>query len=254
LWVNNVTDAEGDTLNYQFELFTDSGLTMLTAGMSVMQSSDSTGWVVDPALQENSYYWWRTRTYDGYEFSQWSSSQPFWINSTPEVPAIPLTVYPPTPSGFPIFDMKPIFKWLPVTDPDPFDTIRYVIEISTDSLFDSSIVVDSLAQPQYVSADSLQFHTKYWWKVSAFDQNGLGTEAVVASTFWTWTLGDVDHSHTVAVADLTTFVGFLFQGTDTIEPLFVGDMNSNCLVNIQDLTYLVRHLFRSGPYPKIGCE
>ncbi len=254
LWVSNAADAEDDPLNYQFELFSDSGLTTMVTGMSVVQSPDSTGWVVDPELEENAYYWWRARAYDGYEGSGWTLSQPFWINNMPEVPAVPTTVYPPTPADFPVFDMQPIFRWLPVTDPDPFDTIYYTIEVSTDSLFDSSIVIDSLSQPQYASIDSLVFQTQYWWKVSAFDQNGLGTEAIAASSFWTWTLGDVNHNHTVTVSDVTTFVGFLFTGMDTIEPLFVGDMNGNCQVNIQDLTYLIGYLFRGGPQPKIGCD
>ena len=72
--------------------------------------------------------------------------------------------------------------------------------------------------------------------------------------FWTWTLGDLDHSHTVNIADLTRLVDYLFLGGPPLYTLFIGDVDGDCSVNVADITYLVEYLFFGGPAPKVGCE
>jgi hypothetical protein len=72
--------------------------------------------------------------------------------------------------------------------------------------------------------------------------------------FWTWTLGDLDHSHGCNIADLTYLVDYLFRSGSAPHPKFVGDVNGDCRVNVADVTYLVDYLFRSGPALKVGCE
>ena len=71
--------------------------------------------------------------------------------------------------------------------------------------------------------------------------------------FWTWTLGDLDHSHNCNIADLVRMVDFLFKGDPPLYPSFIGDVNGDCNVNVSDLTYLVDYLFKGGPPPKVGC-
>jgi hypothetical protein len=67
-------------------------------------------------------------------------------------------------------------------------------------------------------------------------------------------LGDVDHSHTVNIVDLTRLVDCLFVGGPPLYPPFIGDVDGSCKVNVADLTYLVEYLFFGGPAPKVGCE
>jgi hypothetical protein len=90
------------------------------------------------------------------------------------------------------------------------------------------------------------------WRVTTFDKIGLSTMSVNAPDFWTWTLGNLTHTHDVNIADLTYLIDYFFRGGPAPYPLFVSDMNGVCNVNIADLTYLVDYLFKGGPPPKAG--
>ena len=48
-------------------------------------------------------------------------------------------------------------------------------------------------------------------------------------------------------------VDYLFLGGLPLYPMFIGDVDGDCDVNIADLTYLVEYLFAGGPAPKVGC-
>lgn len=149
--------------------------------------------------------------------------------------------------------MLPTFLWSESTDPDPLDTVHYRLTLALDSNFLFTFSIDSIATSPYMLTDSLAFGARYWWKVEAVDQTGLATESWNIPDFWTWTLGDLNHSHTCDIADLTYMVDYLFRGGLPIYPLFIGDVDGDCEVNVSYLTYLVTYLFRSGPGPRVGC-
>ncbi|MFH1374358.1 MAG: hypothetical protein ABII79_11230 [bacterium] len=258
LWVENSTDAEGDTLTYDFLVDVDTlyGEPDPVLGYGIPEGEDSTGWQVTESLDENKRYVWIVRAFDGYEYSDWTGGYEytFFVNNTPEPPTTPQAQFPPDTSGLPVFDMLPTFLWAESTDPDPLDTVRYKLEIAVDSTFIFVNTIDSIESVPFTLDDSLSFGTRYWWRVTAFDKTGLSTLSPNTPDYWTWTLGDVDHSHDVSVGDLTYLVAYLFQGGQPIYPLFVGDIDGSCAVDVGDLTYLVAYLFQSGPPPKVGCE
>ena len=254
LWLQNSSDAEGDSLTYEYGVFSDSlGSSLVTSTTGVAEATDSTGWTVDMTLDENTRYWWRGRAFDGYEHSIGSGLVSFWVNENPEPPTAPQANFPPDTGGLPVFDMLPTFLWSESTDPDPLDTVRYKLEIAVDSNFTFVATIDSIESASYTVVDSLDFNEHYWWRVTAFDNTGLSTLSANTPDFWTWTLGDVDHSHGADVGDLTYLVAYLFQGGQAIYPLFIGDVDGSCTVDVGDLTYLVAYLFQSGPAPKVGC-
>ncbi len=157
-----------------------------------------------------------------------------------------------------VYDTIPTFSWTIAYSPYPDKTTYYDLYISTDSNFFLWVTkIDSLISPGYTwELEQLDFGTMYWCKVVAWVD--LDTAIVTAPSekmsFWTWTLGDVDLSHDVNVADLTRLVGFLFKGGEPLDPPYIGDLDGNCEVNVADLTYLVKYLFKGGPPPEIGCE
>jgi len=157
-----------------------------------------------------------------------------------------------------VYDTIPTFSWTIAYSPYPDKTTYYDLYISTDSNFFLWVTkIDSLISPGYTwELEQLDFGTMYWCKVVAWVD--LDTAIVTAlsekMSFWTWTLGDVDLSHDVNVADLTRLVGFLFKGGEPLDPPYIGDLDGNCEVNVADLTYLVKYLFKGGPPPEIGCE
>ncbi|MBU8932398.1 MAG: hypothetical protein KOO62_00175 [candidate division Zixibacteria bacterium] len=255
LWIANSIDDENDLLTYDFSGFHDTDcVTPNIDLLGIVEGSDSTGGqVVDP-LGEGCIYWWSARAYDGYEYSNWSVSQRIYIDGTPEAPTSPQANFPPDTGGMPVFEMLTNFMWSKSYDGDPFDTVRYKLEIAVDPAFSFVNTTDSILTTEYSVEDSLTFGTHYWWRVTAWDTDGLSTVSWNTPDFWTWELGDLDHSHEVNVGDLTFLVAYLFTGGTAPYPLFITDIDGNCTVNIADLTYLVAYLFTGGPDPAIGCE
>lgn len=258
LWVQNSTDAEGDALTYDFFCCVDTtyGEPDPIYEYDIAEGTDSTGWQVTEPLDENKRYGWIVRAYDGYEYSDWTASYEymFFVNGTPEPPAAPQAQYPPDTSGLPVFDMLTYFYWSPSNDPDPLDTIRYKLEVSMDPGFTFVNTIDSLMSTPYTLTDSLAFSTHYWWRVTAFDNTGLSTMSPNTPDFWTWTLGDLDHSHAVDISDLVMLVDYMFNSGPPPYRLFLADIDGSCSVDISDLVYLVDYMFLGGPAPLVGCE
>ncbi len=260
LWAQNSSDAESDALAYDFFCVVDTtyGEPDPVEAFEVIEGTDSTGWQVSQPLHENWRYWWRVRAYDEYEYSEWTDlfASAFFVNSTPESPAMPDPSYPPDTGNMPVFNMLPTFIWSECSDPDPLDSVLYMLEISIDPGFTFVQTIDSLPGASHTLSDSLTFNTHYWWRVTAFDNTGLSTVSTEEPDFWTWTLGDLDHNHSQDISDLVMLVDFMFNGGPAPYPLFVADINGDCSnpIDIADLVYLVDYMFNGGPGPKVGCE
>ncbi|MEW6051710.1 MAG: right-handed parallel beta-helix repeat-containing protein [Candidatus Zixiibacteriota bacterium] len=254
LWVLNSTDAEGDALTYDFAGFHDTDC--VSGGPpielnNVPSGIDSTGGQITTPLAENCRYWWRVRAFDGYEYSEWSPYANFFVDGNPAPPGAFTLTSPPDTSGLPVFTMLPTMLWQPSYDPDPFDTVWYKLELSDRPNFSFAYVRDSILTNQFALTDSLYFATHYYWRVTARDRTGLSVMSPTAD-FWTWALGDIDHSHACDIGDLSRLVDFLFF-VAPISPLFVADVNGSCAVDISDLSYLIDYLFFNGPAPRVGC-
>ncbi len=256
LWVLNATDAENDALTYDFAGFHDTdcvagpaiNLTGVTSGV------DSTGGVITDPLAENCRYWWRARSFDGFEYSEWSPYGQFMVNGSPEAPTAPILDSPPLPDNKPVFTLLPTLSWLPSFDPDPSDTVRYKLELSLTANFSFVLPVDSLLTTQWTVTDSLMFGTRYWWRVTARDRNGLTAMSGVKD-FWTWKLGDVNHSHGIDLSDLSLLIAYLTQTPrPDISPKRVGDLTGNCRIDLSDLSLMISYLTQGGVGISIGCE
>jgi len=255
LTVQVASDAEADILTYDFYALNDSTCGDLTVyDTTGIPEGDAVAlWQVDPPMQENCRHWWRARAFDGYEYSDWTDLQSFYVNGTPEPPTAPQAQYPPDTSGLPVFNMLPTFSWSQSIDPDPLDVVRYKLEVSINPQFTFLQTIDSIPGTSFTLTDSLLFDTHYWWRVRAFDNTGLSTMSPNTPDFWTWTLGDLDHSHSVDISDLVMLVDWMFSGGPAPYPLFVADIDGSCSVDISDLVYLVDYMFVGGPAPLAGC-
>jgi len=258
LWIDNSTDADGDPLSYDFFCVMETiyGEPDPIDGYEIFEGIDSTGWQVTVPLVENKRYFWRVRAYDGYEYSDWTdiSSSTYFVNETPEPPSAFNVLYPPDTGNMPVFDMLTNFLWSQSFDPDPLDTVKYKFEMAIDSKFSFVNTIDSIENTSYTLTDSLKFGTHYWWKVTAFDKDGLTTQSTNIPDFWSWMLGDVNYDHDVNVADLVYMVDYLFRGGTAIYPEIVGDVDQDCNINVADIVYVVHSLWKGGPDPLIGCE
>lgn len=254
IFAGNSQDTDDDPLFYEFRLFADSLLDSLVDSISdVTEQPDSTGWAVGAVLEESHLYWWRARSTDGYEYSDWSLSAAFFVDITPQAPLPFAAVALPIDSGGILFEMLPTFQWERAVDPDLFDSVVYHMHLAQDSLFTISAFSDTVADTVFALTDSLQFDSRYWWRLEAIDLTGNATACTTVLSFYTWTLGDMDSSHTVSLTDLTRLVNYLFVTFEPIVPFFAADLNASCTVTLTDITILVNYLFQEGDMPLPGC-
>lgn len=64
-----------------------------------------------------------------------------------------------------------------------------------------------------------------------------------------FTKGDLDHSGTIDIADLSLLIANLFLDLQPLQYPEEADMDGSPGVNIGDLDYLIRYMFMSGPSP-----
>ncbi len=192
-------------------------------------------------------------------FSDVEMGAPVMSNAVTIIPnelTAPAALAPPETLDSIVYDMRPTFSWAPSTNPHYGFQMYYRLCLSESPDFTFVATVDSLTDTTYAWPDSLEFAASYCWKVEAWVDLDTTIQVAHSDTlqFYTWTLGDLDHSRGVNVSDLTMLVAFLFQGGEAIEPPFVADLDASCDANVSDLTYLVAYLFQGGPDPLIGCE
>jgi Chitobiase/beta-hexosaminidase C-terminal domain/Putative Ig domain len=173
LAVANSSDEDGDSLTYQFELYSDQGYSELAASEEgVPQGADTTSWTVPVELAENRHYYWRVRATDGYSFSLWVYGT-FVVNSANEPPEAFLISHPH--DGTLVDTVRPLLEVTNSRDPDP-GFLTYGFEVFADS--DLTIPVASVAGiPAGVSGitawrleTDLSDGVSYYWRAIASDE------------------------------------------------------------------------------------
>ena len=89
LKVTNSVDAEADTLSYDAEIYADWNLTALVSSEYGTAEQDTTT-IFGPfkGLSVGIQYWWRARSWDGFEYSDWSEPETF-VAQAPNVIHVP---------------------------------------------------------------------------------------------------------------------------------------------------------------------
>ncbi len=78
LSAENSLDAEGDDLIYEFQIYSDAGMgTGVEIIEEIPEQNDNTKTEKIDNLESDTEYWWRCRSYDGYEYSAWSDLNSF---------------------------------------------------------------------------------------------------------------------------------------------------------------------------------
>ena len=250
----NATDAESDVLKYDFETYQDSALTVLISqGLNVTAGTLTSSWTSTGMLTENGRAFWRCRAYDGNEHGSWSAAAGFWVDGIPQPPTAPV-LNPIAGDTMELFTMLPTITWTGSTDPDPQDVVHYKLELAQNPSFTAPTIKDNIPGTTVTLIDSLLFGKHYYWRVSAVDKTNLATVSTPGREFWTWQLGDINHSHVTDAADLSALVSYLTGGAAVIRPHKVGDLTGNCGVDATDLSTLVSYLTGGSATLKPGCE
>lgn len=248
----NSTDSEGDTKTYDYEVYSDSLLTILIdQATGQPEGGETSSWTVTVPLTDDMIYYWRVRAYDGYEYGGWSSAASFWINAVNQLPAA-FALISPEDSVY-VSETNPTFHWSHSAESDLYDSLTYTFLIDTGDAFTTADTVSGLTDSVYLSADSLEMGTEFFWKVLAVDKFGGVTQCDRAFMFSALIWGDANTDGLVNIGDVVFIINYIFREGAAPDPLKVGDASGNCTVDVGDAVYLINFIFREGAPPLEGC-
>lgn len=167
LVVNNASDPNDDKLTYEFELYTDSGLTQQVTG----DRGQGTGWTVPVALVENQTYFWRCRAFDGKLYGDWMAPATFRVNTFNDPPTAP-TVSSPSDNGV-VDTLTPVLAVNNASDPDS-SSLTYNYDIALDPDFTQVVVsttgvFEGTGTTSWQVPENLVENTSYYWRCQADD-------------------------------------------------------------------------------------
>ncbi|MCP4705501.1 MAG: hypothetical protein GY865_12945, partial [candidate division Zixibacteria bacterium] len=208
LVIENSLDTQNDTIDYEFEIYSDLQMTDMVANQdNVVQMfnqtdlflyrlvaavgdvpvptiGSTTNWIVPIPLPDNARYYWRVRSKDAEGSSLWAY-QAFFVNTQNDPP---LNFYINSPeNGVEVDSLTPLLSVLNSTDIDN-DIISYVFEVYQDQEMtqpvESSIWINQgQSTTSWTVTSELSDQTQYFWRVIAADTLG-GQTVTQLSTFY----------------------------------------------------------------------
>jgi hypothetical protein len=208
LSIRNATDPDRDALTYEFQVYADSGMTVLVAASSGVISQESgatpafagaglTSWTVPVTLTENQTYYWRARAYDGTLNSNWMTTASFTVNTANDAPTAP-TLSAPT-DGESVPTLNPVLAVRNATDPDS-DSLTYDFEVySGEALVinQSGVSSQESGTTSWTITTPLTDNTVYTWRCRAYDGDRYSA--------WTNTAGFTVHIPVTAIGATINF-------------------------------------------------
>jgi hypothetical protein len=177
LSVSNGTDPDCQMLTYDFEVYSDPGLTSLAAAaVDINEGDNTTFFQVEPRLNDNMRYYWRARAYDGITYSPWMETATFFVNTAPEPPSVPGLSQPT--AGSEVTTLHPTLEVTNATDVDG-DPLTYEFQLFADeataTLVSTKIgVLEGGAGTTSWQVDTtLEENTFYWWRARARDDDDM---------------------------------------------------------------------------------
>jgi hypothetical protein len=221
----------------------------------VAEQSAATGWTVGEPLTEDQQYFWRVRAWDGFEYSDYSVVESFWVNAVNQPPQ-PFSLLFPADKDT-VFESHPLMSWQTSLDTDPNDLVLYALQVSTDEGFGVYTEYDHLDVTSVNLPLALEINNSYYWRVKANDLAAAITwssETFVMHTAHSGCCivrGDINNSGAGPdVSDLVFLVSYMFQEGPEPPCPEASDVNGvGASPDISDLVYLVSYMFQGGAAP-----
>ncbi len=174
LTIENVTDPDGDVVTYEFQVSPSASFSPLSAQSANITKGPgaTTSWQVNPELADGSTYYWRARSYDGKDHSDWSSPWTFTVQLPNNPPTVPVPAGPS--NGAQVSTLAPELIINNSSDADG-ENITYHFQVSTNSNFTSiaaqagNVAQGSGSSTSWTVNVTLNNNTNYWWRVRAYD-------------------------------------------------------------------------------------
>jgi hypothetical protein len=139
--------------------------------------------ISNPLTVDNLQYFWQVISMDDQNGIAQSEDYMFWVDFLPEPPGTFALASPDDESAG--NSTRPELTWQAAIDPDPFDNVHYQITIASDTLM-ADVVYEGVSIPEiHVPDVDLENDTRYYWQVSALDEDSLQT----LSDVWTFDVG-----------------------------------------------------------------
>ncbi|MDD5765413.1 MAG: FlgD immunoglobulin-like domain containing protein [Candidatus Marinimicrobia bacterium] len=193
-WSRGTDPDIADRLSYQVILSRDKNFTGRTY---IVQSTayDKTELAIATPLLENSTYFWKVRSIDLEDArSDWSDVHSFGVNHFNEPPFGPVELI--SPRSLEELSPESCFWWKKTSDPDPGDSVGYILELSEFTDFIQPLISYRIRPGQIVpwkgtnpAADQvmgirladipgcelLKDNTMYYWRIMAIDKQSLAS-------------------------------------------------------------------------------
>jgi hypothetical protein len=230
------------SLRYNFRLDTDGEVTADFL-VSFTTAPGETTFTVADSLAENGQFFWAIRAIDSKGArSPFSAIREFFVNAQNEPPGAFALLAPPS-GGF-IVARTPTLDWEDAADPDPLDTVRYTVRLSSDSTFASGFTFGPfLASSHTVASGLLSRGVTYFWKVDAADNNAANTPGSGLFRFRILQLGDANKDGTLTASDVVLIINFAFLEEPPIDPPELADMNCDGMINSVDVVIALNVVF-----------
>ena len=181
LIVNNASDPNDDKLTYEFEVYSDSGLTNQVTGTS----GQGTVWTVPVSLTENATYYWRSRAYDGKHYGSWMTTASFRVNVANDAPTAPGISSPG--DGSSVDTLTPALVITNAFDPDSA-SLTYNFDVALDPDFIQIVatitgVTSGQGTTSWQVPATLTENTYYYWRAQADDWLSTGPWMATAKFF-----------------------------------------------------------------------
>ena len=143
------------------------------------------------------------------------------------------------------------FDWETATDPNPSDSVRYDLYVSTSYRFppDSTTIDANLVASEHMK---ILNYGAYYWKVKAKDNYGGERWSNQIGYFMVTGIhysGDVNGDGFIDIGDVVFLINYLYTSGPASDPLELGDVNCDGVINVADVVYLINYLFIGGPSP-----
>ncbi len=176
VWSNS-TDADGDMLTYDVEVYYDNTDGAPAQMQSVAEgAAGQTSWTV-ASIPENTRVYWRVRSSDGNGgFSPWSGFAELLVDSANDPPETPVLTKPGNYET--VMVRRPGLSVINVTDPEG-EPISFIFEIANDDGFtdvvwtSAAVAMNTLAATTMtVATQDLDWGARYYARAKARDARG----------------------------------------------------------------------------------
>ncbi len=206
------------------------------------ESSDTSVVYDGEPLVDGETIWLRLRTNNGHTWSEWNTIS-FRMNSAPG--AFDLI----SPADTILGALNVDFFWSQSVDIDLSDSLRYSLFASADSGNEYTVWSSDLTDTFYASAGDLVWGRDYVWKVRVADLSGDSSWSNDSLFFRTALIGDVDSTRSIDVDDIIYLINHVFLNGPPPYPEVSGDVNCDGRIDIDDIVVLIAYVFNGGPEP-----